>query len=176
MTERSNDLLRELLACLDTVDAEVHPQELSITDPDATAEVVIRSFPELDIEEIDQSSLLWSLGFTGAKASVLEPAKPLKVEIRGDDLVATGVRRRALRHCRVPHRHLHPRLHRPQALRRHGARALQGVIEDLSALPGALIKKKPAGPKGCLRAFFHSVRNCPAILCDHLASVPNHLS
>ncbi len=89
MTERSNDLLRELLACLDTVDAEVHPQELSISDADATAEVVIRSFPELDIEEIDQSSLLWSLGFTGAKASVLEPAKPLKVEIRGDDLVAT---------------------------------------------------------------------------------------
>ena len=38
MTERSNDLLRELLACLDTVDAEVHPQELSITDPDATGE------------------------------------------------------------------------------------------------------------------------------------------
>lgn len=79
----------ELLALLDTVVAEVTPGDLSVTDEVAEAQVIIRSIPGLDIEEIDPTTVLWSLGFTGAKASVLAPAKPLRVEVTDDGLVCT---------------------------------------------------------------------------------------
>ncbi|MDO5532690.1 C69 family dipeptidase [Sutterella sp.] len=83
----ADNLCRELLAGLDTVEAVVWPGELSVTDESAEAEVVITSLPEFDIEEVDPASILWSLGCTGAKASVLEPAKPLSVTVRDGALV-----------------------------------------------------------------------------------------
>lgn len=89
MAAKNDEAYRELLAVLDTVEATVEPRELSVTDADAECRVVISSFPELDIEEIDTESIRWSLGFTGAKASVLAPAKPVKAELEGDKLVLT---------------------------------------------------------------------------------------
>ena len=77
---RSDEAYGELLALLDAAEAEARPGEISVADESAEARIVIRTTSEIDADEIDPDTVLWSLGFTGAKASVLTPARPLRSE------------------------------------------------------------------------------------------------
>lgn len=92
---------RELLATIDYLDAEVTPNELSMSDESAEVTVKVFASDDFDPSEVDPKSILWSLGFTSSKPSVNAPAKPIRVTA-GDDALEAVFRAHDVAQYAVP--------------------------------------------------------------------------
>ncbi len=84
MTSVAHRQYAQMLADFSDVRAEVLQSE-TVERSAATLEVVIYGGAGFDVRELDRSSVRWSLGFTGAKPSALNPAQPMAVRFEDVD-------------------------------------------------------------------------------------------
>lgn len=86
MGAKADATYRSLLSHLNTLHASLQQKEISVSDTDATVEIVV-TFPlPLTVADIDPKDVAWSLGFTTAKASALAPVSPIRITVAGNEL------------------------------------------------------------------------------------------
>ncbi len=88
---RADQRTAELLALLDTLDVRASRTEVPLSDT-GEIELSITAEAGFDALAVDPETLLWSFGFTTAKASVNEPAKPVAVRIQDERTLVASFR------------------------------------------------------------------------------------
>lgn len=86
---KADKIYKDLLASINTVKATADRQEVSVSDKDGTITLMMAKTADMPFKTWDKSTLYWSLGITGAKASTLEPVTPVKVKETKDSIAFT---------------------------------------------------------------------------------------
>lgn len=86
---KADKIYKDLLASINTVKATADRQEVSVSDKDGTITLTMAKTADMPFKTWDKSTLYWSLGITGAKASTLEPVTPVKVKETKDSIAFT---------------------------------------------------------------------------------------
>ena len=89
MCAKADETYRELRDALtidaaDVVLADAEAVDISVSDPNALVAITLTPAVESSELDLDPNSVLWSLGFSGKKESVLAPAKPIS-SAKNDD-------------------------------------------------------------------------------------------